>query len=280
MLVTASDGARLHVEQAGDGVPMVLAHGGPGLWDYLDELSGLLEPRLRVVRYDQRGGGRSDRRGPYALERFVADFDEVRESAKADRIVAAGHSWGACLALLYAIRHPERVRGVLYVSGIGCEWPRFRASHRVEILSRLGPEAERYTRLDSSTNRSAYEEAECNRLRWSTDYVDQASGRPRVQRMLDAGFEVNAECNRLLTAELYQLSLDDWATRLRALDRPVLVIAGERDPRPLAAIDSLVSMLPKVEKRVLPDAGHFPWVEQPDRFTAAVFGWLGGLPAP
>ena len=277
MFVTASDGARLHVEQAGDGVPMVLAHGGPGLWDYLDELSGLLEPLFRVVRYDQRGGGRSDRRGPYVLERFVADYDEVREGAGVDRIVAAGHSWGACLALLYAIRHPERVRGVLYLSGIGCEWPRFRASHRTELLRRLGPEAERYARLESSTDPSADEEAECNRLRWSTDYVEEASGRPRVQRLLDAGFEVNVECNRSLTAELYQLSLDDWATRLRAFDRPVLVVAGERDPRPVAAIDSLVAMLPNVEKHVLPDAGHFPWVEQRERFTTAVFEWLSHL---
>jgi proline iminopeptidase len=280
MFVTASDGVRLHVEQAGDGEPMVLAHGGPGLWDYLDELSGLLEPRFRVVRYDQRGGGRSERRGPYALERFVADYDELRENAGVDRIVAAGHSWGACLALLYAIRHPERVRGVLYISGIGCEWARFRMAHRTELLRRLGTGAARFTRLDSSPKRSAEEEAECNRLRWGTDYADEASGRPRVQRMLDAGFEVNSECNGSLMAELYQLSLEDWAKRLRGFEQPVLVIAGERDPRPVAAIDSLVAMLPSVEKLVLPDAGHFPWVERPERFTTAVFEWQSRLDTP
>jgi proline iminopeptidase len=277
MFVTASDGARLHVEQAGDGVPMVLAHGGPGLWDYLDELSGMLEPRFRVVRYDQRGGGRSDRRGPYTLERFVADFDEVRQSTGIDRIVAAGHSWGASLALLYAIRHPERVRGVLYVSGVGCEWPRFRASYRAELLRRLGPEVERFTRLDSSPKRSAEQEAECNRLRWSADYVDLTLGRPRVQRMLDARFEVNAECNRLLSEELNQLSMDDWAKRLRGFDCPVLMVAGERDPRPVAVVESLVALLLNVEKHVLPASGHFPWVEQPARFTSVVLEWLDHL---
>jgi proline iminopeptidase len=279
MFVTASDGARLHVEQAGEGVPMVLAHGGPGLWDYLDELSGMLEPRFRVVRYDQRGGGRSDRRGPYTIERFVADYDEVRESTGVDRIVAAGHSWGASLALLYAIRHPERVRSVLYVSGVGCEWPRFRAAYRAEFLHRLGPEAERYTRLDASSKRSAEEEAECNRMRWSTDYVDETLGRPRVQRMLDAGFEANVECNRLLSEELDQLSLDDWAKRLRGFERPVLVVSGAGDPRPVAVVDSLVTLLPKVEKHVLPGAGHFPWVEQPARVTTAVLEWLNRVGA-
>jgi proline iminopeptidase len=277
MFVTASDGARLHVEQAGDGVPMVLAHGGPGLWDYLEELSGALDPRARVIRYDQRGCGRSDRRGPYTLERFVADYDEVRESSGVDRIVAAGHSWGASLALLHAIRHPERVRGVLYVSGIGCEWPRYGGSYRAELLRRLGPEAARFTQLDSSSKRSAEEEAECNRLRWSTDYVDASQGRPRVQRMLDDGFEVNVECNRLLSAELYRLSVEDWARLLRGFERPVLVVAGVRDPRPVAALDSLVALLPRVEKHVLPDAGHFPWVEQRERFTSAVFDWLDHL---
>jgi proline iminopeptidase len=280
MLVTASDGARLHVHQAGEGTPMVLAHGGPGLWDYLDELSAILEAWARVIRYDQRGGGRSDGRGPYEIDRFVADFDDVRRSAGADRVVAAGHSWGASLALLYAARHPEHVRGVLYVSGAGCEWSRFRPSYRAELLRRLGADAPRFTRLEASSTRTAAEQVEQNRLRWSTDYVDEALARPRVQRMLDDGFEVNAECNRVMAAELIAISLDDWATRLRAVQCPVLIVAGAADPRPVAAVDSLVALLPNAQRCVLPDAGHFPWVEQPERFATAVHAWSKALGPP
>lgn len=274
MFFTTSDGARLHVEQAGDGVPMVLAHGGPGLWDYLAEMAEVLEPRAQVVRYDQRGGGRSERRGPYTIERFVADYDEVRAAARLDRVVAAGHSWGATLALLYATRHPERVRGVLYVAGVGCEWARFRPAHKAEMLRRMGPAAPRFTQLGALPERSADEEAECNRLRWTVDYVDADAARPRVQRMLEAGFPVNVECNRMLDAEASALTVADWRDRLRGLDVPVLVVAGARDPRPVAAIDSLVGLLPKVERHVLPDSGHFPWVEQRERFASAVFDWL------
>jgi proline iminopeptidase len=66
-VVEVDDGVELWVERTGggSGVPLVLCHGGPGLWDYLDDVAGLLYDKTRVIRWDQRGCGRSQRRGPY-----------------------------------------------------------------------------------------------------------------------------------------------------------------------------------------------------------------------
>ncbi|WP_329162061.1 alpha/beta fold hydrolase [Streptomyces sp. NBC_01717] len=58
--------------------PHVFCHGGPGISDFLGDLADLLTDRTTVHRWDQRGCGRSQRRGPYSVARSVADLDVVR----------------------------------------------------------------------------------------------------------------------------------------------------------------------------------------------------------
>ncbi|WP_346731463.1 alpha/beta fold hydrolase [Actinacidiphila reveromycinica] len=70
--VVADDGTRLWATRAGAEAPVLLCHGGPGLWDFLGGLAGLLADRFAVHRWDQRGCGRSQRRGPYASPGRVA----------------------------------------------------------------------------------------------------------------------------------------------------------------------------------------------------------------
>src|SRR5262249_32574146 len=63
--VVADDGCLLWTEDSGRGDPLVLCHGGPGLWDYFDDVADWLSGIATVVRWDQRGCGRSQRMGPY-----------------------------------------------------------------------------------------------------------------------------------------------------------------------------------------------------------------------
>ena len=51
------DGCRLWTATAGSGAPLLLCHGGPGLWDYLEPVPAMIEDVATVHRYDQRGGG-------------------------------------------------------------------------------------------------------------------------------------------------------------------------------------------------------------------------------
>ena len=137
------DGHVLYYEQAGraDGVPAVLLHGGPG--------SGcspmhrrLFDPqRYRAVLFDQRGCGRSQPSASVENNTtwdLVADIERIREACGIDRWIVFGGSWGACLALIYAQTHPERVAGLVlrgvftmtqgeldwfYGGGAGAFWP-------------------------------------------------------------------------------------------------------------------------------------------------------------
>jgi len=57
------DRTQLWTSTQGQGVPIVLNHGGPGGYDHLEPLAGLIDDVALVHRYDQRGSGRSSRRG-------------------------------------------------------------------------------------------------------------------------------------------------------------------------------------------------------------------------
>jgi len=138
--VTADDGTSLWMESTGRRPGVVLCHGGPGLWDYLAPVAPLVGGPARVHRYDQRGCGRSGgAAGPFTIDQFVADLDAVIDAAGDGSIVLGGHSWGATLALLYALRHSERVVGLLYLNGTGLEWPRWKERYRAERRRRLAP---------------------------------------------------------------------------------------------------------------------------------------------
>ncbi len=67
--------------------------GGPGLSDNLGAVAAMLEDRVRVHRYDQRGSGRSRSDAPFEVNQFVADLEALREHWGHERWLVGGHSW-------------------------------------------------------------------------------------------------------------------------------------------------------------------------------------------
>lgn len=146
-LVRLADGAALWTTVSGIGPPVVCCHGGPGLWNYLEPLASLIDDAFTVVRFDQRGCGRSSGEGRFTIAQAVDDLDQLRAAMAVDRWGVIGHSWGAELALRYAARHPARATGVVYVGGIGAG-DGFRAGYAAERDRRLGGDLDRWrTRL-------------------------------------------------------------------------------------------------------------------------------------
>lgn len=108
--ITLADGARIATwTRAGpaEAPHVVLLHGGPGLWDYLEPLAGLIGDEATTHRYDQRGCGASSPSDEQSVARSVADLDELRAHWGVDRFVPIGHSFGATLALAYAAAYPS-----------------------------------------------------------------------------------------------------------------------------------------------------------------------------
>jgi proline iminopeptidase len=269
MTVTTDDGVRLWASASGRGEPLVLCHGGPGLWDMFEDVAGELADLATVVRWDQRGCGRSERcGGPWTSERFVADLEAVRRHFGFERMAVLGHSWGAQLALSHALAHPERVTSLVYVSGTGigpdADWhPAFEEN----FLTRLGEDPERLARWRELPK----DDRERAVLQWSVEFEDRGRALEHAGRMADPWLGINTECSKALNEERRRI----WGTSTlydacAALDVPVLIVDGERDIRPRSAVDSLERALPRVRRVTLPEAGHQPWAEDPKGFREAV----------
>ncbi|GAA0433344.1 alpha/beta fold hydrolase [Acrocarpospora corrugata] len=252
---------------------MVLCHGGPGLWDMFGDLAELLRDSAALHRWDQRGCGRSVREGPYTWERTLADLESVRRHFGLERMVLLGHSWGAQLALRYTLDHPERVSGLVYVSGTGIDpAATWREPYRRNFRARMGGRMARWSELEGRA-RSAAEERELCVLQWSVEFA--GNGMAYARRMAKPWFGVNFACNSALNAE----DRRTWGTaelgeRCRACAVPALIVDGARDIRPRWAVDSLAEALPDVSRVVLADAGHLPWMEKPAEFRTAVTEFL------
>ena len=161
------DGCRLWTQVTGAGKPLVLCHGGPGLWDYLQPLAQLAGPRTRVHRYDQRGSGRSGPQGPWTLDQFITDLDALRAHFGYQRWAVGGHSFGADLALRYALRYPHRVTAVVYICGTGLEWSTHRKAHNAAAQARRSQhELDRLAAL-ATAHRTPAQEREFLTLTWA-----------------------------------------------------------------------------------------------------------------
>jgi proline iminopeptidase len=266
MDVCADDNCRLWTEATGQGKPLVMCHGGPGLWDMSASLSAALAASRHVIRWDQRGCGRSERRGPYSVRRSVADLDAV--VGQRTRAALFGHSWGATLALRYALDHPDRVSALVYACGTGLGWA-WREPFHQAITARLAPHRARIDELQAQG-----EDREATILQWSAEFGDGRE-REHAEEMATPWFGINYECYQEICAELERTwHEDELIKQCHQLEVPVLIIDGERDLRPRWAVDSLERALPRVTRVVLPGVGHIPWLEAPEEFTRCLAEFL------
>ena len=273
-MVVTDDGCRLWTTRTGTGDPLVLCHGGPGFWDTFDDLAGLLGDLATVHRWDQRGCGRSDRRGPWTVDRGLADLGAVLDHHGLARTVLLGHSWGAELALRYSLARPGRVTRLAYVSGIGIDpEATWHDDYERNFRDRLGGHLDRWRELKGRQRRTEAEDQEYDRLWLSADYVDRPRALEHAERELTPYLGTNWSCARALNADRRR-TLGGLLGACRDLRAPVLLVDGAHDIRPRRAVDSLERALPAARRVVLADAGHLPWVEQPAAFHAAIARFL------
>lgn len=276
-VIEADDGVPLWVERTGGGagMPLVLCHGGPGMWDNLGPLAALLDHDREVVRWDQRGCGRSGGAdGPFSVAQSLADLDAVRRHLGIARWVVGGHSWGASLALRAVLADPASAAGLLYLSGtgLGRSW---HAAYKAAPAERLTPEQlARCDALEALASRTAAEEIEWRTLRWAPDFADRA--RAVELAAIDAGapWALNRSCNAAINAETKTWDAAAIYAQCESMNVPALLVHGAEDPRPPFAIDDLAHAISDVEVAVIDDAGHIPWLERPGAVAGVLRRWL------
>lgn len=276
--------AQLYVRAVGHGLTIVAVHGGPD-FDHqylLPELDRLAD-NFRLVYYDQRGRGASyDQRSlDVTMASDVADLDVVRRSMAAETVALLGHSWGAVLAMEYATRHPNRVSHLILVNAAP-------SSHEGAAMARDAVDATRTPeeiealatcRLDprfDSGNVAA--DLDLYRIHFRPAVGNPAHLDALLSR-LRAGFRPESIlAARAIEARLYEETWEseqyDLLPKLAALELPAMVIHGDRDFIPLQLAHDISAAIPGCELVVLPNCGHFAYLEQPERFRQAVTSFM------
>ena len=265
---THDEGPLLAGRRAGNGPPVLLLHGGPGLgFDYLRDLADELAEDNDVAWYQQRGVEPSAVAGPYSVGADVADARRVLDALGWEQSYVVGHSWGGHLALHVAAAMPERLLGVLAVDPLGSvgdgRWREFD-----EEIFRRTPEAvrARARELDKLAMAGAVDTElalEAVRLVWPAYFADPETAPPMGE--LRYGSERSAEMYPSILAELPALE-----AALPAIRVPVGFVHGSRSPMPLAASTDAADRIPGAWVEVVEGAGHFVWVEAPGAVRAAL----------
>jgi pimeloyl-ACP methyl ester carboxylesterase len=254
-----------HLAQpTGSQVTLLAVHGGPGMTsDYMVDLDELASQGITVVRFDQRGSGRSTLpTASFSLESYMADVHAVWRALSDRPVVLFGHSWGGLLSLAYAAAHPEAVRGlVLFGSAPPTDRALQAGSLRFDAALRAG---QRAGWIEDDIPASLPSLAPILPVYFADPGFDPPEG-------LDAP-EVSTEVN---AATWQALGAFDLRDRVASIHRPVLFFYGEADPfgrqMALATLDALSGTDPQVVW--LPDCGHF-WQECPDAFHPPLMAFL------
>lgn len=253
-----NDGARLAWGEAGDGAPILLIHGlgydrrgwGPA--------QGLLAGGLRVLTFDNRGVGESDRPpGPYSIALMAADALAVLDDAGVGRAHLVGTSLGGMVAQELALSSPERVETLVLASTTPGGDEGFPMPERsVELFSAFADDPS-----DGNLRRIVENSLSARTVATRPELVDEIF-RYRLENppALD-GWLAQAAAGRSFSS----------LSALAGLSMPTLIIHGMDDN----VVDHrnaelLARAIPGSQLLLLRDAGHLCFWEEPGEFADTV----------
>ncbi len=252
------NGIRCFYELEGEGEEVVvLIHAlGTGHWMW-DRQFGVLRPHFRVLRYDVRGHGQTEKPpGPYSLELFAQDLAALLDLLGIPAAHLVGLSMGGMIAQTFALNYPDRVKS-LVLADTSSRYPpenrqQFEERARTAETQGMGPLVE-----------LALE-------RWFSPGFAQAHPEVigRYRQMLQAN---DPKAYAAATRAIARL---DLTSRLGAIKVPTLVIVGEDDPgTPPAMAKEIAAAIPGARLEILPGR-HMTQEESAEAFNRLLLEFL------
>jgi 3-oxoadipate enol-lactonase len=253
-----NNGKRIYYEDRGSGSAVLFIHGLGGAASMWFSQAQALASHYRTIIYDWSGSGNSGKNsGEYSIEQWADEARDLCGALGIQKAAAVGHSMGAAVATSLAARHPDLVTHLCLAGPV----------------MKLGPAG-----VEAITARAA---AVCrDGMAAVVDALPQGALAPATR----AG---NPAVHALFRAMLLAHDPESYAAHCEALLRldaialvsavrvPVLLMAGDSDPTaPAAAVQELAARFANGRALVLPSAGHAMQLDQPDRVSEALRGFL------
>jgi len=280
----AVNGTHLYYEIIGKGAPLFVLHGAGGSHRYFLPYMEALSDEYQLIFYDQRGTGLSDGQldpAAISIDQFVEDLEALRVAFGFEKISLMGHSWGAIIALAYAVKYQTHLDHLILVDSIPVN-NKFliefsnTLQQRIQHLSADAQHELTTTCANSSAELSPKVMDECNRLDAQLRFYDPAKA--PVAWAMDKSTLKNSPTVHALMNNSFNKMQHDIDTQLPTLQVPTLIIHGDFDPIPLASSEYLHEQIPRAQIVVITESGHFPFIEQPEQFVAALRAFLRAHP--
>ncbi|MFQ6548057.1 alpha/beta fold hydrolase [Aestuariibius sp. 2305UL40-4] len=276
-LIDVGNGRNVHAFVTGEGPDLILIHGASGnTRDFTFRFTGRMGENYRTIVLDRPGLGWSDRADAAYEDPFNPNAETPREQARmlkaaADKLgvqnpIILGHSYGAAVALAWALEFPDHPAGLVIVSGATEPWPgELGALYRINGTAlggaTLPPLVTAYaprTLLPSIVERIFAPQAVPEGYR---DYVG-------------AGLSIRRSAIRANGRQVAQLKRDvtEMAPNYAAIDMPVEIVHGAEDPIVPPDIHALPLFL-RIEGatlQILDGIGHMPHHVAPEAVEAAI----------
>lgn len=292
---TVEEDIQLHHFSAGEGRDVLIVHGGPG-YPYAESWPGLepLTDDYQFHYYDQRGCGQSTRpidtfssnntyenmktlEQTLGISAQLADIERIRRILGQEKLILVGHSFGGFLASLYAAEFPEHVEGmVLLVPANVLVMPQKDGGLFEEMGERLPAEMqeeyEAYLK-EYLSFKDIFSKSEADLIAMNQEFGKY------YQAVMEAPMPEQGQPGGWMVQAMY-LSMGrrhDYRGALQEVEAPVLIIHGAEDLQPEGASRAYADAFPNARVRVVEDAAHFVFLDQPGLFSAIVGEFLDGL---
>jgi len=277
----AVNGTHIYYEIIGKGAPLFVLHGQGGSHRYFLPYMGALSDEYQLFFYDQRGTGLSDGHldlAAISIDQFVEDLEALRVAFGLEKISLMGHSWGAIVALAYALKYQAHLDHLILVDStlvsntFAIELSKT-LQQRLQLLS-ADMQHERTTTCTRPSEKLSRDEIdECSQIDAQLRFYDPAKA-TTVDWATEENTSKNSTTVRALIISSFNRMQPDLDAQLPTVRVPTLIIHGDFDPIPLGSSEYLHQHIPGSQIVPISESGHFPFIEQPEQFVAALRSFL------
>ncbi|MBS0290491.1 MAG: alpha/beta fold hydrolase [Proteobacteria bacterium] len=255
--ITIDPQTKLYCQVVGNGKPVIVLHGGPGLSSaYLQPQLLELTKNYQLIFYDQRASGKSTgliNNDSMQLDVFVQDLAAIQNHFNLASVCLCGHSWGAFLALKYTSTHQHRVDRLILLNPISIYSTERSEPDLYEVMiQRI---------IELSNNHAAIIQEYRNTFKYF--FI-----RPEKIKELNLEMSEQAAINSAQIHVLFEKTFFaqyDIREELKQLSTPILILYGRDHDLPTTVSEEIAANMPNaqyIQCEAL-DSGHFSHVEAP-----------------
>jgi len=272
----------IYYEIEGDGPPLMMLHGGPGIpHGYLEDTRDLSE-FARLIYFDQRGTGKSGKSKTlnYSIEANTNDTENVRRALNLGQCSIFGHSWGGILAQSYALTYPDNVRRLILANTFSSVTHMNEALQkmRVNVSAKLQQIYEKYEGEGLYYQRTSYPDE--YQAAVDAAYEPISISVPKPSYLQDAFRNISYDVYKTMWGEETEFQITgtmshfNFLPHLSKIKVPTLVIVGANDMTTIEMAQETTRRLPEGRLIIFEHSRHYPFIEEKEKFLQVMKDFL------